>query len=121
MASERDISAARSGSATAREKELTKYAAGAAAKAGLASRHNTLFSIPMLFLMGAASHLPSQVNPEYNGFKLAAVIVLILAALELNAIKGKTDNLKITSIMGVTHIGIVLTAIIYVAIEVLTK
>ena len=96
-------------------------AAGAAAKAGLASRHNTLFSIPMLFLMGAASHLPSQVNPDYNGFKLAAVITLILGALELNAIKGKTDNLKITSIMGVTHIGLVLTAIIYVAIEVLTK
>ena len=96
-------------------------AAGAAAKAGLASRHNTLFSIPLLFLMGAASHLPSQVNPDYNGMKLFLFVAVVLGALELNAIKGKTDNLKITSIMGVTHIGIVLTAILYFGIEVLTK
>ncbi len=96
-------------------------AAACGAKAGLASRHNTLFSIPMLFLMGAASHLPSQINPEYSGIKLALVVFLILAGLELNAIKGKTDNIKITSIMGVTHIGILLTAILYIAIEILTK
>lgn len=96
-------------------------AAGAAAKAGLASRHNTLFSIPMLFMMGAASHLPSQVNPDYNGWKLAIAILALLGLLELNALKGKTDNLKITSIMGVTHMGVALTAILYVVIEVLTK
>lgn len=96
-------------------------AAGAAAKAGLASRHNTLFSLPMLFFMGAASHLPSQVNPDYNGIKLAVVIALILGALELNALKGKTDNIKITSIMGVTHIGLVLTAVLYFIIEAMTK
>lgn len=96
-------------------------AAGAAAKAGLASRHNTLFSIPLLFMMGAASHLPSQVNPDFNGWKLAIVILGILGILEFNALKGKTDNLKITSIMGVTHMGILLTAILYFAIEILTK
>ncbi len=96
-------------------------AAGAAAKAGLASRHNTLFSIPMLFFMGTASHLPVQVNPEYNGWALFGVIILILAALEFNALKGKTDNLKITSIMGVTHMGVVLTAILYTIIELMTK
>ena len=96
-------------------------AAAAAGKAGLASRHNTLFSLPMLFLMGAASHLPAQVNPDYNGMKLAIAVLLIVGALEFNALKGKTDNLKITSIMGVTHMGIALTAIMYVLIEVLTK
>ena len=96
-------------------------AAGAAGKAGLASRHNTLFSIPLLFLMGAASHLPSQINPEYSGVKLFAFIAIVLLGLELNALKGKTDNLKITSIMGVTHMGILLTAILYFGIEILTK
>lgn len=96
-------------------------AAGAAAKAGLASRHNTLFSLPMLFFMGAASHLPAQVNPEYNGLVLAVVILLIVGLLELNAIKGKTDTIKITSIKGVVHMGILLTAILYVAIEILIK
>ena len=96
-------------------------AAGAAAKAGLASRHNTLFSLPMLFLMGAASHLPTQVNPEYKGSILALVLILIIGALELNALKGKTDYLRITSIKGVTHMGVLLTIILYVVIEVLTK
>jgi uncharacterized membrane protein len=96
-------------------------AAAAGAKGGLASRHNTLFSIPLLFLMGAASHLPSQINPDYNGWKLFAFVALVVGGLELNAIKGKTDNVKITSIMGVTHIGLVLTAILYIGIEVLTK
>lgn len=96
-------------------------AAAAGAKAGNASRHNTLFSLPMLFFMGAASHLPAQVNPDYNGKVLALVLALIIGLLELNAIKGKTDNVKITSIMGVTHMGIVLTAILYVAIELLIK
>ena len=96
-------------------------AASAAGKAGLASRHNTLFSLPMLFFMGAASHLPAQVNPEYKGWVLALVILLIVGLLELNALKGKTDNIKITSIKGVVHMGILLTAILYVVIEVLIK
>ena len=92
-------------------------AAAAAGKAGLASRHNTLFSLPMLFFMGAASHLPAQVNPEYNGQLLLLVLLVIIGALELNAIKGKTDFIKITSIKGVVHMGILLTAILYFVIE----
>lgn len=92
-------------------------AAAAAGKAGLASRHNTLFSLPMLFLMGAASHLPAQVNPEYNGKLLLLVLLVIIGALELNAIKGKTDYIKITSIKGVVHMGILLTVILYFVIE----
>jgi len=96
-------------------------AAAAAGKAGLASRHNTLFSLPMLFFMGAASHLNIQVNPEYNGMLLALVILGIVLPLELNALKGKTDTIKITSIKGVTHMGVLLTILLYVLIEVLTK
>lgn len=96
-------------------------AAAAGAKAGNASRHNALFSLPMLFFMGAASHLPAQVNPEYKGSILALAVLVIVGLLELNAIKGKTDNIKITSIKGVTHMGIFLTVILYVVIEVLIK
>ncbi len=92
-------------------------AAAAGAKAGLASRHNTLFSLPMLFFMGAASHLPAQVNPDYNGKLLALIIVVIVGLLQLNAMKGKTDTIKITSVKGVVHMGILLTAILYFVIE----
>jgi len=92
-------------------------AAAAAGKAGLASRHNTLFSLPMLFFMGAASHLPATINPDYNGKILALILFVIIGLLELNAIKGKNDNVKITSIVGVVHMGILLTAILYAVIE----
>ena len=96
-------------------------AAACGAKAGLASRHNTLFSVPLLFFMAAASHLPIQVNPEYNGKMLALALFAIIGLLQLNAVKGKTDYIKITSVLGVTHMGMLLTAILYVVVEVMTK
>ena len=96
-------------------------AAASAAKAGLASRHNTLYSLPMLFFMGAASHLPTQINPDYNGLMLSLVLFAIIGGVQFNAMKGKTDYLKITSIKGVTHMGLILTAILYVVVEVMTK
>ena len=39
--------------------EANPEAAARAGRAGMASRTNTLFSIPMLFFMGSASHLPN--------------------------------------------------------------
>jgi uncharacterized membrane protein len=94
-------------------------AAGAGAKAGLASRHNVLFSIPMLFFMGAASHLPLNVAATANFGLLAIVLAVIIGALELNALKGKLGPL--TTIKGVIHMGFALSAVLYVVIEVLTK
>lgn len=90
-------------------------AAAAGARAGLASRHNTLFSIPMLFFMGAASHLPINVAPETNFVLLAAVLGSIVLALEFNALKGKLG--PITTVKGVIHMGFMLTAVLYVLIE----
>ena len=110
-----------SATAVANGGQADPKAASAAGKAGLASRHNTLFSIPLLFLMGAASHLTPEMNPDYNGWILFGVLAVIIGALEFNALKGKTDTIKITSIPGVTHMGILLTVILYVAIELLIK
>jgi uncharacterized membrane protein len=90
-------------------------AATSAAKAGLASRTNTMFSIPMLFFMGAASHLPIEVSDTFSGWGLTAALGLILGALELNAIKGKLGPL--TTIKGVTHMGVVLLIVLYSVIE----
>ena len=47
--------------------EANPAAAGCAARAGLASRTNTLFSIPMLFFMAAASHYPSLTSALDTG------------------------------------------------------
>jgi uncharacterized membrane protein len=89
------------------------------ARATVASRTNVLFSIPLLFFMGAASHLGIQVSPDANLCILAAVLGVVILALELNAIKGK--NGPMTTVKGVIHCGIGLTVVLYVIVELLTK
>jgi uncharacterized membrane protein len=103
--------------ATAAGKPANPAAAAAGAKSGLASRHNTLFSIPLLFFMGAASHLPLDVAPDANFGILAIALAVIIGALELNAIKGKLG--PITKVSGVIHMGFLLTIVLYVVMEVL--
>jgi uncharacterized membrane protein len=98
--------------------EAIPEAAAAGPKAALASRTNTLLSIPMLFFMGGASHLPLSVNPEYNCTVLCAVLTVIIGGVAINGVKGKTG--PFTSVKGVITCGFILTAIIYGAIEALT-
>lgn len=92
-------------------------AAAAGARALTASRTNALFSIPMLFFMGAASHLPISITPESNIGLLAILMAVIIGALEFNAIKGKTGPM--TTIKGVIHSGLGLTVVLYVLMEVI--
>ena len=79
----------------------------AAAKAGLASRTNTLFSGPMLFGMLASKHLYIE-GAGANGLLACAVILLLL---EVNALFGKTGPM--TSVVGVVHMSIALTAVFW--------
>ena len=87
-------------------------AATAAAEARLASRTNTLFSIPMLFYMGASSHFSPQVTETSNLTAFWVVFALILLGLEINALKGKTG--PIDTMKGVIGSGFALTAVIFV-------
>lgn len=89
-------------------------AAALGAKAGLASRTNTLFSIPMLYFMAAGRHLQADVT--LNPALLGALGVLI-AALWINGLAGKTGPM--TSVKGVITSGFVLTVVLYGMIEVL--
>ena len=100
--------------------EALPEAAGSLGKAGLASRTNTLFSIPMLFFMGASAHLSGAgripITSEGGTSLLAIILTLvIIAALQLNAIKGKTGPM--TSVVGVIHCGIGLAAALLIMIE----
>ncbi len=89
-----------------------------AAKAGLASRTNTLFSGPMLFGMLGSQSLPvlwgSGENAVYAA-QLNPVAVWIclglIALLELNALFGKTGPM--TSVVGVIHCSIGLVVAIW--------
>ena len=88
--------------------EANPDAAAAAPKAALASRTNTLFSIPMLYFMGSSAHLPSG---SMSGNMTAVLIALaIVGALEANAIYGKQGPL--TTVRGVIISGFVLTAVL---------
>lgn len=94
-------------------------AAAAGARAGVASRTNTLFSIPMLFFMGAASHLPVAISPNANLMVLGGVFAIIILGLEANALKGK--NGPMTTVKGVITCGFILAGVLYLLLEVLTK
>lgn len=97
--------------------EANPAAAAAAPKAGLASRTNTLFSIPMLYMMGASAHLSttkgvgfgSVLNSD-NLTGLYAALALVVA-LEINAIVGKQGPM--TTVRGVIICGLVLTAVLF--------
>ena len=84
-----------------------------AAKAGLASRTNTLFSGPMLFGMLGSKHLYIA-DVGATGFWAC---VLIILALEANALFGKTGPM--TSVVGVIHCSLGLTALLWVLLALL--
>jgi uncharacterized membrane protein len=92
---------------------------GRIARAGVCSRTNVLFSFPMLFCMGAASHLGIQVAETANLCVYAGVIGVIMLLLELNALKGKSGPM--TTVKGVIHCGIGLAIVTYAIMEFLTK
>jgi uncharacterized membrane protein len=97
-------------------------AAGAGRRAGLASRTNTVFSIPMLFFMGAASHYGAMVHQsDSRGFYWFLVIV-ILAAVEVNALVGTQGPTKkpLDSVSGALWCGFLLTGILFLLTLALT-
>ena len=98
--------------------EADPAAAGALAKAGLASRTNTLFSIPMLFFMASSVHLAQLAMPVQNAGIVSLLVVFgLILLLEINAIKGKTGPM--TSVKGVIHMGLLLTLVLYLAMDLL--
>lgn len=95
-------------------------AAAKAARALCASRTNALFSIPMLFFMGAASHLSfpvytaetvmEGVSPSNVGL-VFLVNGLLIGLLWLNALIGKPGPLA--TVKGVIHCGFLLAIALY--------
>lgn len=84
--------------------------AGAAAKALLASRTNTLLSLPMLYLMGSTAHGGISGGPWNEPSYSFWILIVIVAVIEGNAIFGKTG--PITTVKGVIGSSVVLTLIV---------
>lgn len=90
-------------------------AAARGRRSALASRTNTVFSIPMLFFMGAASHynLVGQGGPSALLWILALIVI---AAVEYNALAGTQGATKkpLDSVSGALSFGFILWAVLYV-------
>jgi len=105
---------------TAGGKPANPAAAPAGARSGLASRTNVVFSIPMLFYMGAASHLALPVPRAGVVFWVVALVIMLL--VEINALKGvpNTATTKpLATVKGTLWAGFVLAAIFYAWFEVM--
>jgi uncharacterized membrane protein len=91
-------------------------AAARGQRAGFASRTNTLLSVPMLFFMGAASHL-SMPDPRTGGQQALALVLLFLVMIiaEVNAMVGTTGSGKkmLSTLKGTFWGGFVAAAILY--------
>ena len=111
-------------------KKAETETAEALAKAGLASRTNTLFSIPMLFFMGASSHYPHsfsalaliiciililvvQFNGAYPAIKNHALVKKLPAACNEKA--GKMGPMA--TVKGVIHCGLGLTLVLFLVLD----
>ncbi len=94
--------------------EALPEAAAAGPKAGLASRTNTLFSIPLLFFMGSSAHLPHGFLTDATNTTALIVALVIIAVLELNAIVGKQGPM--TSVSGVIVSGLLLTGALWAVV-----
>src|SRR2546422_2790682 len=88
-------------------------AAAAGRRAFLASRTNTVMSFPMLFFMGAASHV--TLNPARHAGVWGVLLLVILALLEVNALVGTAGPTKkpIETVRGVIVTGFVTALIVY--------
>ena len=97
-------------------------AASRGQRGGFASRTNTMLSIPMLFLMGMASHLPIVVRTTRAGKVWALILLLVvMAAAEYNAMVGTTGAGKkmLSTLKGTFWAGFILAAILYLGLELL--
>lgn len=96
-------------------------AAARGARAGMVSRTNFVLSFPMLFFMGAASHL-GGLGGRGSTMLYWAVFVALLLLLELNALAkpGKPSQKMLTTVKGAIHAGLLMTVVMVVLVAFLS-
>ncbi|HEX5607194.1 MAG TPA: urate hydroxylase PuuD [Candidatus Binatia bacterium] len=90
-------------------------AAGAGRRGALASRTNTVLSIPMLLYMGAASHYPQMVHQSTSRGLFWLLVIIIVGAVEANALVGTQGATKVPldSVNGALWFGFLLAGILF--------
>jgi uncharacterized membrane protein len=100
-------------------------AASRGGRAGMASRTNTLFSIPMLFCMGAAGHYQAIAGIAAEGAESSVMMYWIIAGVVIAVVEvtgafcgaGKPFQKHLASVNGVITAGFVLTAVVAVLLK----
>ena len=94
--------------------QANPQAAPRGARSGLASRTNTMLSIPMLFFMGSASHLPGLASPGL-ALKYWTVFVIVVGAMEWNALVGSGQPRQkfLGTVRGTIHAGFLLAVVLW--------
>ena len=91
-------------------------------RAALTSRTNTVFSIPMLFYMGAARHY-TFFGEAGTGAMIGMIIIggAVITAIELNALIGLQGETKkpLDTVSGALWSGFILAAILYLLFVIL--
>lgn len=97
-------------------------AAGAGRRGALASRTNTVLSIPMLLYMGAASHYAPMVHQSDSRGIFWLLVILIIGAVEVNALVGTQGPTKVPldSVRGALWFGFLLAGILFLLTLALT-
>jgi uncharacterized membrane protein len=100
--------------------EADPTAAARGARGGLASRTNTLFSIPMVFFMVAAQSFTSLgLNTDVLLYWIFALVVVF--AIEANALvgTGQPRQKPLSTVSGTIHMGLALTILLFAAMMLL--
>ena len=97
--------------------EANPAAAAAGGRAGMASRTNTLFSIPMLFFMASANHFPGAFHHGSSDAVYWVVAFALILFAEAQALigPGAATQKPLTSVSGTIHAGLGLTLLLYIA------
>jgi uncharacterized membrane protein len=98
-------------------------AAARGQRGGFASRTNTLLSIPMLFFMGAAAHLPWGAMTGGTTWGMILLLLIVLVVAEVNALVGTTGPGKkmLSTVKGTFWGGFVLTGVFWIVSLLLTQ
>ncbi len=105
----------------ARGGEANPAAVGAGGKAGMASRTNTLFSIPMLLFMAAGSHLEVLAKnanlPDVSVVPYWIAAFVVIGLVEINGLigPGASSQKLLTTVSGTIHAGLGLTVVLVLA------
>lgn len=102
--------------------EADPNAAAAARRSALASRQNTIYSLPMLVFMVGTSHFPYDTGIDTSGSKRTAfwiVWIVIWGLFELNALGFAGTSPGGTRLMYDTHRNAIITSFIYSAVAII--